>query len=624
MNNGKEEAAGAGGGIRNKYKKHKGGPADNADDLKKAFVDGIKNRKDGSAGKSNRQKNEGGVQSKTQITITKTEITSREKDGISKTKSSANFSNNSKNKKGAEMSISRVTEVSTQENKGGRARTKEKDSNNAANSQGNQDSKSRRGNKDGNNQNSSKDKASGQRITKTTEISSTTTTNQQSQGNRRGNIRDSNNPNSQNQGKPGGKPNETPNQPGRGGRGNNPNQNKDQQNPNQRLRGQPNQSNRDKSNQNNKNPQPNERGRGNKPNNQANPKGDQKSTPNLRAKSATQNANDKPSNRNQKDNKKNRPLSTVPQSPDSNMPRNNTVRILIDQTGRIPKKEYVLNVRKLDTIKDNRRHKQTYNDAIEGEDKPISTTFNHNVIVVKNVTKDLRTVADVGDNEKIIHRYSYNYVPGIPNTGTHSIDESGKIQKKERIVSPRKNDVIVTEKKPHKMNYNQAEVVVGERIPIPTGDNNVLRGKKPNIPKGGDRNKPNEQHRGRNNNQNDSKSNRNRSSANNNKNNKDSKLEISTVNRTTNRNKSESSNRGKQNDGNNKTETSKTERTTSRRSGANGRVTEETTKVTKTTTTTETKTTRGESKSNRNKTENNEDSTAVTSVKKVMRFRKKE
>lgn len=621
MNNGKEEAAGAGGGIRNKYKKHKGGPADNADDLKKAFVDGIKNRKDGSAGKSNRQKNEGGVQSKTQITITKTEITSREKDGISKTKSSANFSNNSKNKKGAEMSISRVTEVSTQENKGGRARTKEKDSNNAANSQGNQDSKSRRGNKDGNNQNSSKDKASGQRITKTTEISSTTTTNQQSQGNRRGNIRDSNNPNSQNQGKPGGKPNETPNQPGRGGRGNNPNQNKDQQNPNQRLRGQPNQSNRDKSNQNNKNPQPNERGRGNKPNNQANPKGDQKSTPNLRAKSATQKANDKPSNRNQKDNKKNRPLSTVPQSPDSNMPRNNTVRILIDQTGRIPKKEYVLNVRKLDTIKDNRRHKQTYNDAIEGEDKPISTTFNHNVIVVKNVTKDLRTVADVGDNEKIIHRYSYNYVPGIPNTGTHSIDESGKIQKKERIVSPRKNDVIVTEKKPHKMNYNQAEVVVGERIPIPTGDNNVLRGKKPNIPKGGDRNKPNEQPRGRNNNQNDSKSN---SSANNNKNNKDSKLEISTVNRTTNRNKSESSNRGKQNDGNNKTETSKTERTTSRRSGANGRVTEETTKVTKTTTTTETKTTRGESKSNRNKTENNEDSTAVTSVKKVRRFRKKE
>lgn len=392
MNNGKEESAGAGGGIRNKYKKHKGGPADNADDLKEAFVDGIKNRKDGSAGKSNRQKNEGGVvQSKTEITITKTEITSEGKDEISKTKSSANFSNKAKNKKGAEMSISRVTEVSAQENKGGRARTREKDSNNSANAQGNQDSKSRRGNKDGNNQNANKE-------------------------NRRGNAKDSNNPNNQNQGRPGqrgGKPSEAPNQPGKGGRGNNPNQNKDQQNPNQRLRGQPNQSNRDKSNQNNKNPQPNERGRGNKPNNQANPTGNQKSTPSLRAKSATQNANDKPSNRNQKDNKKNRPFSTSPQNPDSNIPRNNTVSILIDETGRIPKKEYVLNVRKLDTIKDNRRHKQTYNDAIEGEDKPISTTFNHNVIVVKNVTKDLRTVADVGDNEKIIHRYSYNYVPGI-------------------------------------------------------------------------------------------------------------------------------------------------------------------------------------------------------------------
>ena len=439
MNNGKEESAGAGGGIRNKYKKHKGEAADNADDLKKAIVDEIKNKKDDSTGKSNRQKKEGGgLKSRTEITITKIEITSEGKDGISKTKSSANVSNNEKNKKGAEMSISKVTEVSTQENKGGRARTREKDSNNSVNPQGNKDPKSRRGNKDGNNQNETKDKSSGQRITKTTEISSTTTTNQKAQVNRRGKSRESNNPNSQNQGKP----NEVPNQSGRGVRGNNPNQNKDQQNPNQRLRGQPNQSNRDKSNQNNKNPQPNERGRGNKPNSQANPK----STTNLRAKSVTPNSNDKPSNRNQKDIKKNRPLSNSPQSSD-NIPRNNTVSILIDQTGRIPKKEYVLNVRKLDTIKDNRRHKQTYNDAIEGEDKPISTTFNHNIIIVKNVTKDLRTVADVGDNEKIIHRYNYNYVPGIPNTGTHSIDESGKIQKKERIVSPRKNDVIVTEKK---------------------------------------------------------------------------------------------------------------------------------------------------------------------------------
>ena len=348
-----------------------------------------------------------------------------------------------------------------------------KDSNNTANAQGNQDSKSRRGNKDGNNPNANKDKASGQRITKTTEISSNTNTNQQGQGSRRGNAKNSNNSNSQNQGKPGqrgGKPNEAPNQPGRGGRGNNPNQNKDQQNPNQRLRGQPNQSNRDKSNQNNKNPQPNERGRGNKPNNQ-----NQKSTPNLRAKSVTQNSNDKPSNRNQKDNKKNRPLSSVPQSPDSNMPRNNTVRILIDQTGRIPKKEYVLNVRKTDVIRRKNKIRMVYNN--DPNKKSVTTEFNHNIKVIKNVTKDLPTVDSLPAGAKIIHRYNYSFNPNIPNTSRHEINETGKIPVKQVQVSPRKNNVIKTERKPLKMTYemyNSTHQGGTKVIPLP----NNLKGKK--------------------------------------------------------------------------------------------------------------------------------------------------
>ena len=153
------------------------------------------------------------------------------------------------------------------------------------------------------------------------------------------------------------------------------------------------------------------------------------------------------------------------------MPRNNTVRHLIDETGKIPKKEYVLHIRKLDTIKDNRRHKQTYNDSIVGDDKPISSNFNHSMIVVKNVTKEYRTVADV-DSESIKHRYNYSFVPGLSNTSTHTINESGKHPKKQKDVSPRKNQIIRTEKKPPKFSYTMSEFKVGQRIPFDENSNN--------------------------------------------------------------------------------------------------------------------------------------------------------
>ena len=680
------------GGIRNKYKKKRGSEDktnSNAEknsskvitdekELKEEFVDRVKNRKKKDGGKIESQ-------TKTQITVIETEITTEGKKGnqsrISKTKSEANLSSNKGGKKkGAEMSISKTNEISTtgtQETKGGRG--KSRDANNAGNSQGktgqritkttevtttttttNQQTKSNRGGqrggktteettttqqrvRGGNNPNNSKEKQSSQRITKTTETTTKTTTTTTNQQNQR--VR--------------GKPNNQPTS----------NADKSGQQPNQRGRGNPKDSNKPNNNKDKPSGQQNPGRRGQPSNNQNNSKQNlsitnaaqnnlaaQKSTPNLRAKSTNRNNNENPNNK-LKDNKKNRPLSTSGQSPDGNTP-SNVVRILIDQTGRIPKKEYVLNVRKLDRIQDDRRHKRTYNDSITGEDKPLTTNFNHNIFVVRNVTKDLRTVLDVEDPSTIKHRYDYNkFVPGISNTGTHSIDESGKIQKPERIVSPRKNDVIITEKKPHKLDYTQAETYYdGSRIPVPNestdiNSNNKLRSK--NNPPSNNRNKPNEQQprgRGNNPNPNESKSNRNKSTTGN-KTTKDSKLEISTQNRTSNRNKSEASNRGKSSDaskkevtssrtkkesgsGNNKStkETTKTEKTsTSRRTGAGGKVTEETTKVTKTTTT-ETKTTRTQSKSNRKKDDSGktgddggnktEEGNSVTRVKRVRRVKK--
>ena len=320
--------------------------------------------------------------------------------------------------------ITKITEVRTSTNdpnQGGR-RPNPKDSNRSINQSNPNVSKD-------------KDKTITQRITKITEVKSTI--NAQNQGGRRGNPRDSDRPNNQNK-------------------------------PNDKL-------------------MYNQKQTFNNP---------FVSTPNIRDKNGRRTANEKPQNRlNSKDNKKNIPPLYNRQNTDTDIPRNNTVRHLIDETGKIPKKEYVLNVRKLDTIKDTKRHKQTYNDSITGDDKPISSNFNHNMIVVKNVTKEYKTVADV-DYEPIKHRYNYSFVPGLPNTYVHTIDESGKNPKKQKEVSPRKNQIIRTERKPSKLVYTMSEYKIGERIPYNdnsnsnniNNNNNLRNRKNVNEPRGGNRN----------------------------------------------------------------------------------------------------------------------------------------
>ena len=94
----------------------------------------------------------------------------------------------------------------------------------------------------------------------------------------------------------------------------------------------------------------------------------------------------------------------------------------------------------------------TYSSKLE-ETNPITTNFNHNIIVIKNVTRELPTLSDIGEDGKLIHKFAYTSKTNIPNTVRKVIDESGKKPKKKPVVSPRKNEIIKTIKKPFKFTY---------------------------------------------------------------------------------------------------------------------------------------------------------------------------
>ena len=195
----------------------------------------------------------------------------------------------------------------------------------------------------------------------------------------------------------------------------------------------------------------------------------QKSTPTLRgnkeitSKSTTKEVKEK------------RPLSSMT---DINSSRDNITRITINDTGKIPKKTYVLNVRKLDIIQQNKRQRLAYSSKLE-ETTPITTNFNHNIIVIKNVTRELPTISDIGEDGKIIHKFAYTSNTNIPNTVRKVIDESGKKPKKKPVVSPRKNEIIKTIKKPFKFtyeNYTETNTSVNagiKKIPLPTTSKNI-------------------------------------------------------------------------------------------------------------------------------------------------------
>ena len=173
----------------------------------------------------------------------------------------------------------------------------------------------------------------------------------------------------------------------------------------------------------------------------------QKSTPTLRT-----NKEESTTKIHKKESEK-RPLSSK-----SEMSRDNIIRITINDTGKIPKKTYVLNVRKLDRIQQDKRQRLIYSSNLE-EKEPISTNFNHNIIIIKNVTKE-----------------NYSSKTNIPNTKQIVINESGKIPKKTVTVSPRKNEIIKTIKKPYKLTYeNYVETNTTttlksgvKKIPLPT------------------------------------------------------------------------------------------------------------------------------------------------------------
>ena len=142
--------------------------------------------------------------------------------------------------------------------------------------------------------------------------------------------------------------------------------------------------------------------------------------------------------------------------------RDNITRITIDDTGKIPKRTYVLNVRKLDRIQQDRRQRLTYSSNLQ-ENNPISTNFNHNIIVINNVTRE----------------FPYYPRSNSPNIIQKVINESGKIQKKQVVVSPRKNEIIKSFKKPFKLTYenyvesNSSMNTGVNRIPLPATSKNI-------------------------------------------------------------------------------------------------------------------------------------------------------
>ena len=186
----------------------------------------------------------------------------------------------------------------------------------------------------------------------------------------------------------------------------------------------------------------------------------QKSTPALRGNSPSQ---IKKSNQ---DGDKKRAHSSFSQNLE--ITGNNIARKVIIDTGKHPKKEYVLNVRKHDVIQRHNKIRFVYNNDPNAT-KTLHTDFNHNIKVVKNVTKDLPTVDILPEGTKIFHRYNYNYNPNITNLSKISIDQTGKSPKKQVVVSPRKNNVIKTERKPLKMTYQN---YISENPNTNTNNNN--------------------------------------------------------------------------------------------------------------------------------------------------------
>ena len=116
--------------------------------------------------------------------------------------------------------------------------------------------------------------------------------------------------------------------------------------------------------------------------------------------------------------------------PSNNVRNSNTISHSIKDIKRSPIKPYVLNERKCDVITYEPKMPRYNNDTTEKAELRSSTKDNHTMVVTRNVTKELKTVADLPKSVKTYHRYNYNYNPNISNTGTHSIVVTNKKEKR--------------------------------------------------------------------------------------------------------------------------------------------------------------------------------------------------
>lgn len=124
-----------------------------------------------------------------------------------------------------------------------------------------------------------------------------------------------------------------------------------------------------------------------------------------------------------------------------------------------PNKNNDVNSRKVDILKAEKRIRKKYNDTPNpNQDKnQFDTKINHNIYEIKQVTRELITVAEDPNNINInFHRYSYGKTdPNVVNTVSHTIDETSKEPKKQVQVNPRKQETIKAVKHYRKM-YNDS------------------------------------------------------------------------------------------------------------------------------------------------------------------------
>ena len=134
--------------------------------------------------------------------------------------------------------------------------------------------------------------------------------------------------------------------------------------------------------------------------------------------------------------------------------RDNISSITINETGKIQKKPYVLQERKIERIRSKSRMHIAYTNNME-EKGPVKNDFNHKLLIIKNISRNFKTISDIDDKEKLGHRYSYSSLTSslTSNIGRKEIKEEGKKPKIKVIVSKRKNEVIKPIKKPFKLNY---------------------------------------------------------------------------------------------------------------------------------------------------------------------------